>query len=681
MCAFSRKSINFALKPENDMRILLTIMLFACGLSSWAQDGWQQYMDKTGNLEDVETAGWEAAYETLSELAEHPFDINTATRDDLSQLPFLTAQEVEDIIAFVNFYGPLKSAGELAMIRNLSYEKRQLLLCFIYIGKEQEQGFPKLENILKYGTHTLTATAKIPFYEREGDKNGYLGYPYRHNLRYTFSYGNAVKAGIVGAQDAGEPFFANRNKAGYDFYSFYAMIKNMGRLKTLVLGRYRANFAHGLVMNTDFSLGKIGMLANLGRNQNQLRPHSSTMQANYLQGAAATVEVAKGLDATAFVSWRYIDATLNDSGRIQTIRTDGYHRTVNEMDHKDNASQLCGGTHLGFFSKGFHAGLTATYSRLNEDLRPATSAIYRYYYASGNNFWNASVDYGYTGAKFTVSGETATGGCGALATLNTLSWKPLQELSLMAVQRFYSKSYYSLFSEGFSDGGRVQNESGIYIGANWQPMRRLQFSAYTDYAYFPWPRYQVSQASHSWDHLVQMTWMPEKWKIGMRYRLKRRETDSSDKSSLVWKNEHRGRLSIGYDDGTWSSQTQGDMAYSKTVERSFGWMVSEQLQLRAQWAKSKWTATAGIAYFHTDDLDSRLYTYERGMLYGFNFPMFYGEGIRHWLMAKAEFSSRLMVTAKIGTTNYFDRTVIGTGYQQVNHSAMTDLELQLRWKI
>ena len=58
-----------------------------------------------------------------------------------------------------------------------------------------------------------------------------------------------------------------------------------------------------------------------------------------------------------------------------------------------------------------------------------------------------------------------------------------------------------------------------------------------------------------------------------------------------------------------------------------------------------------------------------------------GEGIRYWLIAKAEFSPRLMVTAKIGTTNYFDRSVIGTSYQQVNHSAMTDLELQLRWKI
>ena len=87
------------------MRTLLTTLLVVCCLSVWAQDDlpdrWQRYLDQTGNLEDMENAGWESLQETLSELAEHPFDINTASREDLSQLPFLTAREVEDIVAFV----------------------------------------------------------------------------------------------------------------------------------------------------------------------------------------------------------------------------------------------------------------------------------------------------------------------------------------------------------------------------------------------------------------------------------------------------------------------------------------------------------------------------------------------------------------------------------------------------
>lgn len=50
---------------------------------------------------------------------------------------------------------------------------------------------------------------KVPFYERKGDASGtdgYLGYPYKHGLRYLFRYGNSVKLGFVASQDAGEPF-------------------------------------------------------------------------------------------------------------------------------------------------------------------------------------------------------------------------------------------------------------------------------------------------------------------------------------------------------------------------------------------------------------------------------------------------------------------------------------------
>jgi len=40
----------------------------------------------------------------------------------------------------------------------------------------------------------------------------------------------------------------------------------------------------------------------------------------------------------------------------------------------------------------------------------------------------------------------------------------------------------------------------------------------------------------------------------------------------------------------------------------------------------------------------------------------------------------LTLTAKLGVTNYFDRPTIGTDKQLVNHSSMTDLELQLSYR-
>lgn len=63
-------------------------------------------------------------------------------------------------------------------------------------------------------------------------------------------------AGLTAEKDAGEPFFTKYNRKGYDSYTGYLFLQNLGRLKTLALGHYRASFGYGLVMNMGFSMGK-----------------------------------------------------------------------------------------------------------------------------------------------------------------------------------------------------------------------------------------------------------------------------------------------------------------------------------------------------------------------------------------------------------------------------------------
>ena len=141
-----------------------------------------------------------------------------------------------------------------------------------------------------------------------------------------------MRFGLIVSQDAGEPFFAGKNNLGYDFYSFYFVIKKLGNIKTLALGRYRLRFGMGLVINNNFGFGKLSTLTTLGRGGSNIRAHSSRSDGNYLQGAAATVNVTKGLDVSGFVSYRKFDATLNDDDNtIATIITSGYHRTDDSL--------------------------------------------------------------------------------------------------------------------------------------------------------------------------------------------------------------------------------------------------------------------------------------------------------------------------------------------------------------
>lgn len=572
----------------------------------------------------------------------------------------------------------MRSMAELHLLTTFDYLRCELLPYFCYAGPTESTSFPSLATIAKKGKSQLLATMKIPFYNRHGDENGYLGYKYKHSLRYDFSYGDYLRLGFLGAQDAGEPFFANDNRKGYDFYSFYLMIRKLGRLKALAVGRYKVKFGLGLVMNNNMGFGKLATMGALTGNGNAIRPYSSRSEANYLQGAAATVAIAKHVDASAFVSYRKIDATLNkDSGTVATILTSGYHRTKSEMERRNNTSQTLAGVNMSWQAGGFHAGITGVYIHYDRELRPNTKQRYRAYYPSGSSFWNAGISYGYTSARLSINGETATGDSHALATLNIMSYKPWQDLTITAIQRFYGKKYTAPMAESFSEGGRVQNESGIFLGVNWQPVRGLQLSGYTDYAYFAWPRYQAGASSHSWDNLLSAVYTRKAWTFTARYRFKTRQKDNQSKTALCNENTQRARLSMAYNGDKWSTKTQGDFAYNTYKQTSRGWMVSEQ----ASCTLLPWlTAAANIGYFHTDDYASRIYSYERGPLYQLSFPAFYGEGIRYALFLKAQTGKNLMAIVKAGTTDYFDRDHISSGLQQIDRSSQTDMEIQVKWK-
>lgn len=661
-------------------RLFLSAMISVFALCAAAQGHheWEGLLYQVVETEDIEADAWDAMTDALADLEQNPININTATRDDLAQIPFLTDREIEAICAYIHVHGAMKTTGELAMTGIIGRDKCRLLPFFLYAGEQEKKLFPDLGTILSKGRHSVIATAKVPLYSRRGDRDGYLGYKYRHDVRYSFNFSDRVKAGIVGAQDAGEPFFAGRNRMGYDYYSFYLMIRKMGCLKALAVGRYRIGLGMGLVVNGNFSLGKTSALASLGRMDNVIRVHSSRSDGNYLQGAAATVEVANGLDLTAFVSYRDIDATLNsDKETVSTIVKTGYHRTQTEMDKKNNTSQTLFGGTIHYFKSGFHAGATAVYTSLDRELKPKTSQIYRRHYAAGRRFWNVSAEYGYTGHRLSVRGETATGGCHAVATANTVSFGVLPELDIMLLQRFYSFRYYSLFSRGFSEGGAVQNESGVYAGADWRPVSRLHVTAYVDFARFAWPKYRASDTSQASDNFVSATYTAGSWTFSSRYRLKIRQYDNEEKTSIINKTEHRMRASVRYEGAQWSMRTQADFVSSSYKKSSRGWMISHDVKC----SPVRWLMVdASASIFDTDDYDSRVYAYEHGMLYSVYFPAFYGRGIRYALFANADISRLLTVSAKLGTTDYFDRDHIGSGMQQTDRSSVTDVEVQARIK-
>ena len=85
-------------------------------------------------------------------------------------------------------------------------------------------------------------------------------------------------------------------------------------------------------------------------------------------------------------------------------------------------------------------------------------------------------------------------------------------------------------------------------------------------------------------------------------------------------------------------------------------------------------------WFHTDDYDSRVYASERGLLYTFYTPSFYGKGFRYSAHLRYDLSKNFMFLAKFGQTVYQDRETIGSGNDEIPGNRKADLQMQLRIK-
>ena len=146
----------------------------------------------------------------------------------------------------------------------------------------------------------------------------------------------------------------------------------------------------------------------------------------------------------------------------------------------------------------------------------------------------------------------------------------------------------------------------------------------------------------------------------------------------------RLRLYANLKNAKWFAKTSVEFSENKqaslmenekgTISR--GYMLNENLG--TCWRGLRLSGSFG--YFHTQDYSSRIYVYEPGLLYQMSFGSFYGEGIRYAMVARSEINEHLLVIAKLGTTDYFDRKRISSGKQEIAGSRKMDLEIQVKWK-
>ena len=640
---------------------------------------------------------WENLFEELSDLKENPLNINSATKEQLERFPFLNSQLIENILYYLYKYGAMVSINELMVVEDMDLATFRLLKPFITCQPlEEKTHTPTLKSILKYGKQELSARMDIPLYTRAGyqpftsdyikenPNKRYLGPSFYHNLRYKFRYTDKVYIGFTAEKDPGEPFFAGNNKKGYDYYSPYFYIRDFGKIRALALGNYRLNYGYGLVMNTDFNMGKTTALNTLLNRESGIKKHSSTDEYNYFQGIAGSIQLSEHFTADAFYSYRQMDGIV-DNRFITSLKEDGYHRIPRDYEKKNSLTNQLIGSNIQYNGKNFELGLTAVYNFFNKVLNP-TYRPYNKYYPRGSDFFNLGANYKFFLKKLTWMGEVAMDKDRRMAALNTLRYRPNANFQLIAMHRFYDVAYQSMYARSVGEGSMVQNESGFYLGMEADELWYFKLTAYIDFFYFPWKKYQMTKnGTRGIDGVIQLDYSPtHELDMFIRYRYKNKFKDynpaEGDKITVPYI-QQKGRYQLTYSpNDELVLKTTADVVHNAYQHKdpSKGFLIKQSIGYK--FPKLPLQLDASVAWFKTDDYASRITVYEKSLLYSFSMPSFYGEGERFSFNTRYELNKHIVLQGKYACTHYRDREVISSGLEQIEGNLKSDLYFQVQFK-
>lgn len=671
-----------------------------------------------------------ALTEILQDYARSPLDLNRAEAQELTQLQLLTDVQVDAILAHRQRFGSYLSVYELQTIDALDPRTLALIRPFVTVRGNASRA--SLKEMLRNGSHEVLLRSQVNIEQRRGflgrsdlfgvpytDPDGdalpdvddprvvdslrlanqlYLGSPIKLYTRYRFRYRQNVSFGITAEKDEGEQFFKGTQPDGFDFYSAHLFLRNIGPVRALALGDYTAQFGQGLVFWSGLAYAaKSAFTMNVKRNGPGLMPYASVNENLFLRGGGVTVDLAKHLVGTAFVSHKKIDANVPDAdaptaenvdqeAAFSALLEDGFHRTYREVSRKDAVTETIYGGHLRYTRPAWSIGATAAHVEYDRSL-DRNLAPYSQFEFEGRRNTTYGADWNVLYRNLTWFGEVARSANGGTAGLSGLLIALDKRLSLAMLYRDYRRNYQNLYAVGFGESTNPWNERGLYTGLEIKPTRAWSINAFFDQFRFPWLRYLTDAPSRGHDVLGQVTWKPNKQvEIYVRARHQARQRNASgvetgiDPLVDVTQENYRFNASYKVSDHVTMRTRMERIDYQRgdaPVERGF--LMYQDVVHRPM--RSPLELTARVAVFGTDTYNARVYAYENDVIGLFSIPPYYGRGMRWYGMVRWSAARGVDVWVRYGAWIYNDQTSISSGLQETAGNRKSDLKVELRVRL
>ena len=685
---------------------------------------------------------FDLVFENLIYLNQNKINLNKADLTDLRLAGIFNSAQINSLIKHREDNGKLISIYELQAIPNFEVDYIRTILPFIKVDGDIDDFHIKFSKLIGKGTHQLFLRYHQKFPTKTGiTSNKYLGNSSKVYFRYKYNYGNKFYYGITAEKDEGEPMFKEKNKAGFDFYSFHLFWRKNTKWRALALGDYQVNLGQGLVLWSGFGFKKSTNTSLVKKEGTVLKPFTSVNEYLYLRGAAFTYQL-KDFSFTPFLSYKKVDANISYTDSTETglesnrIQVSGYHRTESEMEAKNAITELKAGFNTQFRKRDKHIGLNMVYSNFSHPLTFEEKAYNKYQF-QGKNLINTSLDYHYLIKSFHFFGENAmsfSANQTGYALLNGVMFNPDKNVDMSIVHRYYAPQYQTTnYTNAFAESTTPNNEHGIYFGIQLKPIKYISISSYYDFYQFPWLKYRADLPSKGNDFISQLKYKPNKYfEIYATYKREQKEentkidlgsnnaiiltesnkpyinayfnTENFELNDLnqevlranaqITKQEieaatfitpiltQRLRFHVSYTlNKTWTLQSRAEFSFynDKINTPQTGFMLFQDVKFNK--INVPFAFSTRIALFDVPQYDSRIYAYENDVLYQFSIPAFYNTGMRFYLNMQYKASNTIQFWLRFAHTYYSDIKNIGSGNDTIESNKLYEIKVQMRVKL
>lgn len=629
----------------------------------------------------------------------HPLNINIITADQLRDFKMLSELQVQNFLSYRNLLGVFISIYELQAIPSWDLFSIRKLIPYITIS-DSKTIYQNLRHRLFGGENNLLLRFSmiIPkskgFTREDSASNYYTGSRPQLMLRYKYNYKNLLQYGFLGDKDAGEQLFRGAQPHGFDFYSLHFFARKLGAIKALAIGDFTVNFGQGLIHWQSLSFKKSASVSSVKRQTEVLRPYSSSGEYNFHRGAGITLE-KKNWEATAFISLRKLSATIKmDSpqdreGYVSSLLNSGYHRTMKELEDRNNLRVLTIGSGIKYSQLKWHVGINWVQHQFSKPFR-SSGKPYDLFAIDGKSASGLSIDYGYTFRNAHFFGELASDRNFNKALIAGMIISLDRAVDVAALFRKIDKKYQSLFGNAFTENNLPSNETGIYSGISIRPAPGWRIDTYADIYKFPWLLFRADAPSYGADYLLQITYNPNK-QAGISVRYNKQAKQANENSDLqtspvvnLVQRSLRYQLSYKISPGiSFTNRLELSWHDDELKKRQNGFLIYADLRYKP--VSKSYTGIARLQYFDTDGYDSRVYAYENDVLFAYSTPGFFEKGLRWYIIIKTDVSKWKMlkhpfkteIWVKYALTHYFELDKIGTELDEIQGKNRSELKFQV----